>query len=69
MKVESQNKKKYIFSHKFFYNPINYAIQYYTKVFVTLFGDEMRARHRKSNINLPSTYELSEHMKRDLGLD
>nr|OEF71256.1 hypothetical protein A152_15020 [Vibrio tasmaniensis 1F-187] len=69
MKAECQNKKKYLFYHEFFYNLINCVIQYYTKVFVTLFGDEMRARHKKSNINLPSTSELSEHMKRDLGLD
>ena len=67
MKLEIKNR--YRFSHEFFYNLINCVIQYYTKVFVKLFGDEMRSRHRKSNINLPSTYELSEHMKRDLGLD
>ena len=45
------------------------ATQLYTKVFVKLFGDELRVRHNKNRINLRSKCELSEHMKRDIGLD
>ncbi len=45
------------------------ATQFYTKVFVKLFGDELRVRHNKNRINLRSKCELSEHMKRDIGLD
>ncbi|MEF1309913.1 hypothetical protein QTO01_07385 [Vibrio mytili] len=69
MKAEVINKKKYRCYREFIITMINSVIQYYTKVFVTLFGDEMIIRHRKNNINLPSKDELSEHMKRDLGLD
>ena len=45
------------------------ATQFYTKVFIKLFGDELRVRHNKNIINLRSKCELSEHMKRDIGLD
>ncbi|CAK2101457.1 MULTISPECIES: hypothetical protein [Vibrio] len=62
MKKEKQISKKS-------YNLINNIIKFYTKVFVTLFGDEINFRHNKDKINVRNTSDLSEHMKRDLGLD
>lgn len=69
MKTEKQSSKKYHFQRENLSSLINNIIRFYTKVFITLFGDEMRTRHQKSKINVRSTCELSDHMKRDLGLD
>lgn len=69
MKTEKQNLRKNTFQYGIFPNLMNNIILFYTKVFVKLFGDEMRTSHYKSKINVRNTSELSEHMKRDIGLD
>lgn len=69
MKPEKQNLRKNIFQYAIFSSLINNILLFYTKVFVKLFGDEMRASNHKSKINVRNTCELSEHMKRDIGLD
>ncbi|MDE1238192.1 hypothetical protein, partial [Vibrio aestuarianus] len=52
MKTEKQNLRKNIFQYGIFPNLMNNIILFYTKVFVKLFGDEMRTSHYKSKINV-----------------
>ena len=51
------------------YRIINNISALYTKSLVKLFGEELRIHHCKHKINVRTTSELSEHMKKDLGID
>ncbi len=67
MKVIKQNTKQLSFQEISFSKLVGQAIDFYTKAYRVLFGDELNHRYsRKQKVLTPE--ELSEHLKRDLGL-
>ncbi|GMM74141.1 hypothetical protein MTsN1n28_02830 [Vibrio alginolyticus] len=69
MKTAIQNSKRCVYQKDTLYRIINNISTLYTKSLVKLFGEELRIHHCKHKINVRTTNELSEHMKKDLGID
>ena len=68
MKTAIQNSKRCVYQKDTLYRIINNISTLYTKSLVKLFGEELRIHHCKHKINVRTTNELSEHMKKDLGI-
>ncbi|WP_257973246.1 hypothetical protein, partial [Vibrio parahaemolyticus] len=67
MKVIKQNTKQLSLPEISFSKLVVQTINFYTRVFLVLFGGELRHRYsRKQNVR--ASEALSDHMKRDLGL-
>lgn len=67
MKTAIQNSKISVYQKDTLYRIINNISTLYTKSLVKL-GEELRIHHCKHKINVRATKELSEHMKKDLGI-
>lgn len=72
MKTAIKNSKRSVYQKDTLYRIINNISTLYTKSLVKLFGEELRIhhfKHSKHKINVITANELSEHMKKDLGID